>query len=179
MNLLVNRHYRFAPLLMLFLTAAMLLFAVASTASARTLTTDAVKPADIQGGTYSLIAHGCNSAEDLAPVAILQREDTPYHFGVVAPRGETQTIAGLTRDEALRRAQDFVNCNPSVLQRADITEIRGPNDTLVGYEVKPVYYPLRSGSSDGVHTSYRVKGDTILTYVYPDPLLQGNQMGGG
>ncbi len=177
MNIIVNRH-RIPALLLLFFTAAVLLFAIASTASAKTLSTDAVKPADIQSGTYSLIAHGCNSTEDLSSVAILQKEGSPYHFSIVEPRGQYQIVTGLSADEAMRRAEQFAMCNPDA-GRTEVTEIRDQNNDVIGYEVKPAYLPLRSGSSDGVDTSYRVKGDSVLAYIEHDPLLAGNTMGGG
>lgn len=178
MKIIENRHHTFVPVLMLFVMAALLLFAVASTASARNLSTDAVKPADIQSGTYTLIAHGCNSAEDLSPVAILQKEGTPYSFSIVEPRGQYEQVPGLSAGEAMRRAEEFAQCSPSAGKTA-VTEIRDSNNTVIGYEVKPTFLPLRSGSSDGVDTSYRVKGDKVLAYIEPDPLLQGNAMGGG
>jgi hypothetical protein len=162
----------------LLLAIAMLFVGFLSSASAKDVSTRAEKESSIQPGTYSLVAYGCNAASDPQAVAFLQRDDSPYRVSIVQPRAEYQMAAGLTADEAFKRAENFVTCNPNAI-RTDISSIKAPDGTLIGYELTPVLAPLHSGSVDPVDTAYRVKGNDVLAYVTVDPLLQMNEMGGG
>ncbi len=156
-----------------------LLFAgFVSTAAAKGVTTRADTAANIEPGTYSVVAYGCTGANDPRAVAFLQRDDSPYHVSIIEPRAHYQMLPGLTADEAYRTAQNFVTCNPNV-QQSEVSSITAPDGTLVGYALKPVFLPLRAGSSNGIDTAYRVSGDMIQARVFVDPLLQMDQMGGG
>ncbi len=161
---------------MSFFAAALLLFGFASIAAAKGVSTALANPSELQG-TYSVITYGCTAADDPATVAILQKEDTPYTFNFVAPVSQYNIISGLRADDALRQAEDFVQCGPSARQ-TELTKIYGPEGTVIGYEVKPVFTPLRYGS-EGVDTHYKVEGNKVLAYVTTDPLLQQDWMGTG
>jgi hypothetical protein len=162
----------------LLIAIAFLFIGLVSNASARGISSSMDKDSNILAGNYSVVAYGCNGANDPTAVAFLQREDSPYRFSIIEPRADVQTVAGLTEDEAFRRAEDFVTCNPNA-DDVELARITAPDGTLIGYEVTPVYVPLHAGSSEGVQTAYRVDGNNIRTYLTIDPLLQLNQMGGG
>jgi hypothetical protein len=162
----------------LLIAVAFLFVGIVSSASAKGVSTSMDKETNIMTGTYSVVAYGCNGAADPRAVAFLQRDDAPYRVSIVEPRADVQTVMGLTADEAFRRAEDFVTCNPNAGE-VELARITAPDGTLIGYEVSPVYLPLHSGSSDGVETAYRVEGNKVMAYVTADPLLQLNEMGGG
>ncbi len=181
MNRAFSRSARHGGMVML-LAAILFLFGFVSFASAKGVTTYVTKPADVQTGTYRLLGYGCNSAQDIGNVAILQREDSPYGIGF-SPRshyfGDTKVLlSGLTADQAVAEAKAFVQCNPNAT-KTDVAAIHAPDGSLVGYEVTPVFKPLAFGGTPGVDTSYSVKGNHIIAEVSPDPQAQMNIQGGG
>lgn len=176
--LTMKNPYRPVPVTMLVLSVLFLFVGFVSSASAKDISTRLEKQSAIQSGTYTMTAYGCNAADDLQAVAILEKETSPYHVSIVEPRAQYQVLSGLSADEAYRLAEDFVTCNPNA-QQTELSRMTAADGSLIGYEMKPVYLPLRAGSSDGVETTYRLKGDSLLAYVDVDPLLRLNEFGGG
>ena len=50
--------------------------------------------------------------------------------------------------------------------RADITRIVDKENRLIGYEVRPLYTPLRFGLTDVLDINYDLQGETVYIYVY-------------
>lgn len=161
------------------LAAALLVFGFAGGATARGVDTDVVEPAEIQSGTYSVIA-----ATEPAPIAILKKEDARYGIRLATAGSGYTVTEGLSGDQALVMARDLLEKDASV-RDVEITEIKSPEGNVIGYELTPVFMPLRYGSAgiagDVTGTSYRVseEKERVLAYVAPDPLFQAEQMGGG
>ncbi|OGW42384.1 MAG: hypothetical protein A2010_08855 [Nitrospirae bacterium GWD2_57_9] len=176
-----------AAVTILFLSLTLLLFGFAATVEARDVDLKSVDASEVQG-TYSVIGYGCNSASDAPAIAILKKEGTAYNFDVETPApafswgnipdSEYQMVTGLSASEALSRSEAFVKCNPEV-QDVDLRSITGPDGTLLGYEVRPIYSPLRYGTAGLASTSYSVEQNTIVADVRIDPLASLNDWGGG
>lgn len=83
----------------------------------------------LRQGNYSLIIVQPDSGAE--PVAVLDREDDPY---TITPSGGTETsrTSGLSRKEAIRRADESLP-GSGVTMKAVI----GTDDAVLGYEVYP------------------------------------------
>jgi hypothetical protein len=159
--------------------ASLIVFGFAGGASARGVKTDVVKPAEIQAGTYTVI-----TAAVPAPVAILKKEGAGYDIRLATAGSGYTVTSGLSGDVALLKATDVLEKDSSV-SNVEITEIKSPEGSVIGYELTPVYMPLRYGSAgiagDVTGTSYSVskEKERVLAYVAPDTLFEAEQWGGG
>lgn len=165
-------------LFVLFIAAAFLLFGFASTATAKGVTIEDAKISELQGGTYSVFGYGCNASEDTPAIAILKREGTPYDFTMDAPVAEYRVSSGLAVGDAVRLAEKFVQCNPEA-QDVEFNRIVAPDGTVLGYEMTPIYSPLRYGSAGLIGTSYRIEENMVFADVEVNPLTELNDWGGG
>ena len=151
------------------LFAAVLLFVAVGTASAKGVKTDTVKPAEVQQGTYSVI-----TLNYPVPIALLQKEGQPYDIRPVTSRSY-KTEYGLSENQAIERAKEVLEKDPHVL-KTNISEIKGPQGEIIGYELTPVYMPLYFGSFGqtglgSVH--YNIKGKRcsgVCQANSPDPV---------
>ncbi len=160
--------------MMLFFAAVLLVFGFASAASAKGVATDTVKPAGVQSGTYDLITSGSP-----APIAILKKEGAAYDIKLATAGSTYKVTSGLTEDQAIKTANDFLKKDSAVLN-TDVKEIKGPDGSVIGYEMTPVNRPLRWGSLSNIATtSYKASGDKVWAYVIPDPLYSADLMGAG
>lgn len=184
-----NLTQRAFPLLILFaVTAGLLLLGAVATAEAKDVTIRGAEASELQG-QYTIIAYGCESTSDSPSLAILKKEGTGYDFEVEvstpayfwnSPQipSDTQTLSGVPAMEALRRAENFVKCNPEV-QDVELNRITGPQGTVLGYEVRPVYMPLRYGSAGLQGVTYSLEERDIIASVSLNPLAEKNDWGGG
>ena len=156
---------------------ALLFIGLAVSAEAKGVKTDRVKPYDVESGTYKVIGFEKGTVNDPMMIAILQREDVPYSLKFKTA-GDSREVTGLTQDEAIRQAEAYVKSNPAVT-KTELSKIYDADGTLIGYEMTPVFMPMRYGSSDVVDSHFRVSGDRTLAYVTVDPMLQQIEQGGG
>lgn len=160
--------------MMLFFAAALLVFGFASAAWAKGVKTDTVKPAEVQSGTYDLI-----TSSNPAPIAILKKEGAPYDIKLATAGSTYRVTSGLTKDRALKTANDFLK-KDSEVQKTDVKEIKGPEGSVIGYEVTPEYKVLRWGNvPDITDTTYKASGSKVWAYVTPNPMVQSETQGGG
>lgn len=164
---------------MLAFAVALLVIGFASTAAARTAKTDMVSFSDIPSGSYKLVTYEQGTTNDPVMVAILQKEGTPYNlkFGT---RGIVKDLGTLPAEDAIKQAEAFVESSATV-RDVEVAEIYGPDGTVLGYEVTPVFMPLRYGSSDVVDTHYDIQTDRnrTLASIGIDPLVGFSEQGGG
>ena len=177
-------------MLMAFLTASLLLTGFASVAAAKGLIVQPADVSELQGKKFTVTGYGCNTAGETASLAILQQEGTPYTFSLVSRptsfwdtptlSNEYQTLTDVPAGEALAAAEDIVKCSPEV-QDVYFNRISTPEGTVLGYEMKPIYMPVRFGSIDRnmISTDYRIDGNQVIGSVKPDALATKNDWGGG
>jgi hypothetical protein len=123
-------------------------------------------------GTYTVIYYGCNFLNDLETIAFLDREDGKYPFEPYAPDFEYRVKKGLSAKEAMETAMKFVSCNAS-FNRAQVSEILGPNGEMIGYEVRPLYQPFTYGAGDFLLVNYSLKdGKVVINLRLRETMLQ-------
>jgi hypothetical protein len=115
-------------------------------------------------GTFTLILYGANHSNDLETIAILDREGDGYDFEPFAPEFVYRIKKNLPANEALSEAEKFVGWHHSFrsITLSKITDERG---SLLGYEVRPLYYPLDFGFFDVLDVNYFKRGNKIIVRI--------------
>jgi len=134
------------------------------------LKTEMAKPSEVTG-TYTLLLYGCRYPDDLENVAVLEKEGGPYAFEIYAPASRYKIKSGLPADEALREARQFVTCSVHY-QEYRMSGISDPAGAIIGYEVRPLYSPIRFGMYDVLNIQYVMKEGKIVVYIKLDPTVE-------
>jgi len=111
-------------------------------------------------GTYSLILYGGTYGNELATVAILAKEDSPYTIVPYAPEFDYKIIKQLPAKEALAEAFSFTSRNPD-FSRAQLARIVDNSGSVIGYEIRPLYRPFTYGATDVLYINYWRKHDKV------------------
>ena len=115
-------------------------------------------------GTFTLILYGANHAYDLETIALLDKEGDAYQFEPYAPEFVYRIKKNLPVNEALSEAEKFVGWHHS-FRNVMISKIRDEKGSLLGYEVRPLYYPLDFGFSDILEVGYFKSGNKIIARI--------------
>jgi hypothetical protein len=134
------------------------------------LKTAPARPQDVTG-TYRLLLYGCRYPDDLENVAILEREGGPYPIEIYAAATRYKIKSGLTAIEALREAGKFVTCSVHY-QDSRMSGISDPAGALIGYEVRPLYSPIRFGMYDVLNIQYVMRDGKVVVYIKLDPMVE-------
>jgi len=134
------------------------------------LKTEAANPAEVQG-KFTLLLYGSSSLNELANVAILDREGDPYAFEVYAPDFSYTVHAGLTASQALQEAERFVRRNIQS-ERSRLHRILSPAGAAIGFELRPLYSIATFGRDDIIITSYSIKDRKIIVHIGLDPDIE-------
>ncbi len=141
------------------------------------LRTEPAKPDEVSG-TYSLYLYGCRYPDDLEDVAILVKEGGPFTVDIFSLPTMYKMKEDLTADQALAEAKKFVMCSVHY-QQTRYSRILGPDGSVVAYEVRPLYSPIRFGMHDVLDIQYALKGSVITVYIKLDRDVEMNLRGDG
>jgi hypothetical protein len=122
-------------------------------------------------GGYSLLLFGCRYPDDIMNVAFLDKEGDRFHFDIYAPDYDFTVLSGVPATDALARAESFIRCNLHY-ERSQLREIMAPEGGVIGYEVRPLYSPLRYGALDVMNINYYLRGDSVVIYIRLDPRVE-------
>ena len=155
------------------------LFSLSSCMAGQQLRTSEALPPEIQG-SYTLMLYGCSYPDDIENAAILAKEGTPYRFAIYAPSFEYKVKSGLSAEEALKEAQRFVQCG-FFYQQSRLSAIQGPAGSAIGYELRPLYSPIRFGEDDVLDIRYALNGEHVVVYITLKPEIENiiQRQGGG
>jgi hypothetical protein len=124
-------------------------------ALAKPLKTVYAAPAEITG-TFTVILFGGAHHDDLETVAFLDTEGDQYTIEPFAPDFDYVIKKSLTVQEALQVAEKFVAFHPS-FWKTQLAKIIGPGGNIVGFELRPLYFPFVYGTSDVLDIRYWLK----------------------
>lgn len=122
-------------------------------------------------GTFSVLEFGCRHPDDIFNIAILDADNDPHKFEIYAPDFEFKTKNFLPADEAFKQAEDFIRCSFH-FQQEQVSEIINSTGKIMGYEVRPLYSPLRFGMSDVMIVNYSKKDGIVRVYLRLDPRVE-------
>lgn len=134
-------------------------------------------PAEIAdiAGTFTLILYGAEHSNDIETVAILDKEGDRYTFEPLAPKFKYIVKRGLTAKEALEKADEFISWHNS-FHRSQLSGIIDENGKIMGYELRPLYFPLAFGTGDIMDIDYRMRADKIAVIIRLKPFVQPMQL---
>ncbi len=131
---------------------------------------ETAQPSEVTG-TYTLLLYGCRYPDDLEDVAILAREGNPAPFDIYSLPTRYTVKSGLSADEALKEAGKFVQCSVHY-QNTRFSKITDAAGAVVGYEVRPLYSPIRFGMYDVLNIQYVQEESKIVVYIRLDPMVE-------
>ncbi|HUO75938.1 MAG TPA: hypothetical protein VMU21_00035 [Thermodesulfovibrionales bacterium] len=149
--------------IMITFTASALLLCIGSCASAPYLITVPTDPREIEG-TYTLILYGGRYSSDIENVAILDKEGDQFTFMVYAPEFDYKVKKHISAKEALAEAEAFVRFHYA-FWKAQLKGIVDPTGIPIGYEIRPLYYPMDFGYPDVLDIDYILKKDNNVTVM--------------
>jgi len=135
------------------------------------LKTEAANPAEVQG-TFTLLLYGSSSPNDLANIAILDREGDPYSFEIYAPDFSCTVQAGMNAALALQEAERFVRRNIQS-ERSRLHRVLSPAGAGIGFELRPLYSVGTFGRDDILDVRYSLKDRKIVVRIELDPSIEG------
>ncbi len=155
-------------LLVLWLAVMLLPFigSCSAVAGKNRLMTKPLTERDLQGKA-DLILYGGNYYHDLETIALVDIAGDPYAFEIYAPDFVYKVVKGLSAKDALSDAEKFLRHQTS-LQSIRLSRIVNDQGTVVGYEIRPLYYPFRYGFSDVLDVGYVQKGNKVVVTVRVD-----------
>jgi len=155
-----------------FIAAVVVLIIIAliSLSGGNHLKTEAANLADVQG-KFTLLLYGCSSRNDLANIAIFDKEGDPYSFEIYAPDFSYAIKAGLNATEALQEAERFVRCNFQS-ERSQLRRILSPAGAGIGFELRPLYSVVTFGKDDVLDVRYVIKDRKIVVHIELDSTIE-------
>lgn len=146
----------------IFIAISMTFF-LASCMTSRSLKTEEIRSQTISG-TFNLILYGARYSGDIENVAILDMVDDKFTFEILAPDFDYKIRKNLNADEAIRIAQSFI-ASYGAFKYAQISQIKLPDGTIVGYEFRPLYSASEFGFFDVLDIDYRLDGNKIRVKI--------------
>ena len=142
------------------------------------LNTRAADPAAISG-TYTLLLHGCKYGDEIDNVAILadeQGKDPVYLYDLPA---SYTTKKGVPANEAIVEATAFVACSTHRVWKTRFSRIVDVGGATIGYELRPLYFPLEFSNPDPLEISYFRREDGVRVYIRIDSTVMRDLEGAG
>jgi hypothetical protein len=134
------------------------------------LKTEATNPAEVQGN-FTLLLYGSDSLNNLANIAILDKEGDPYSFEIYAPDFSYTVQAGLNASQALQEAERFVRRNIQS-ERSRLHRVLSPSGAGIGFELRPLYPVVTFGKDDILDVRYSMKDRKIVVRIQLDPAIE-------
>lgn len=157
-------------LFLLFIATSSIIIINDSFAIERPLDTENVKSIDVTG-TFTLIFYGGRYSNDFETVAFLDLEGDDYTFEPYAPEFDYRVKKGVPAKEAFKEAEQFVSQHPD-FSRSLLSRILDKKGKTIGYELRPLYYPLRFGVSDILDIDYWIKDGKIKIIIRLIPSVE-------
>jgi hypothetical protein len=168
----------FLSLAVALLFATNLLPASDSFSFETSLRTEAANPSEVKG-TFTLILYGGNYYDDLETMALLDREGDPYTLDLFVPDFDYRVVKGVPAKEALAKAEKFIKFHPS-FWHSQLSKILDDKGEVIGYELRPLYYPITYGDSDVLDVHYWMKeGGRVKVTVRLIPSIERLRFPGG
>jgi hypothetical protein len=114
-------------------------------------------------GTYTLVLYGGRYTDDFETAAFLDLEGDDYTIKPFSATFQYRMVKGLDVSEALQTADNFMHSVLTAYNRYEIRQISSPDDSIIGYELRPLLLPFVYGESDVLNISYVLQPDKEVT----------------
>ena len=116
------------------------------------LKTEAASSSEMTG-TYRLILYGHRFANNVETIAIFDRDGDGYALEPFAPDFDFKIKKDVPAADALKEAQEFVSFHRD-FWRSQLSKIIDGKGNIIGFELRPLYYPFVYGVSDILDVYY-------------------------
>ena len=155
---------------MILLTFVSIIQVPNSFALKKSLETEDAKVEEVIG-VFTLILYGARHGNDIETIAILDKEGDQYTFEPYAPEFDYRIKRGVPAQEALAEAEKFVSWHSS-FRRAQLGKILDNKGNTIGFEVRPLYFPLTFGVSDILDVDYRIMDSKVIVKIKLIPMVE-------
>jgi hypothetical protein len=114
-------------------------------------------------GSYTLVLYGGHYTDDFETAAFLDLEGDDYTIKPFGAAFQYREVKGLDVSEALHTADNFMRSALTAYSRYEIRQISSPDDSIIGYELRPLLLPFVYGESDVLDISYALQPDKEVT----------------
>jgi hypothetical protein len=136
-----------------------------------------VKGADLAEvkGNFNLILYGGRHSDDLETLAILDIDGDNYFFDPFAPDFDYKVFKNVPAEKAIQTAEKFVSFH-NAFHKTVLKKILDSKGKTIGYELRPLYYPIVYGFADVMDVFYwekeggRIK--VLIRLIEPIELLK-------
>lgn len=130
-------------------------------------------------GSYTLMLYGCHYPEDITNLAILVSDSSKYPVEIYDIDTSYKVEKEVPAQQALQRADSFLKCTTHRIWQTVIRRIPDDRGGTIGYEVRPLYFPLEFGQADVLLTSYSLRDGKVKAYIRLDPDVENMLNGSG
>ena len=138
-----------------------LVMALTACAPGTQLLTSEAQPAAVTG-TYTLLLYGCHYPDDVKDVAILLDERSTQPFEIYDIKTSYKVKKGVPAQEALSEAEAFIRCSSHRVNYTGLRSIPDGAGGILGYEVRPLYFPTEFGFPDIMLINYVMTKDGMI-----------------
>ncbi|MCX8069664.1 MAG: hypothetical protein N2738_04090 [Thermodesulfovibrionales bacterium] len=121
------------------------------------------KELEIQGN-FHLLLYGSRHGNDIETIAFLDNSEDDYEIELYTPEFNYKKLKSLDTKEAIDRAKKFVSWHSSFMNFS-ISKIITNDGHLIGYEIKPLYFPFEYGVTDVFDNSYWIRGKKAVISI--------------
>lgn len=134
------------------------------------LQTGPVIAGDVKG-TFNVVFLGANFANDFETIAFLDVVGDGYEIEPYAPAFRYRVKKDVPAQDALAEAEKFAG-QITGFHKVQYSKILDPNNKVIGYEVRPLYYPHTFGVDDVLDVFYRIKDNKVMVEVTLKPTVK-------
>lgn len=127
----------------------------------------AAEPAAV-AGSYTLLLYGCHYPDDITNLAILVSDSSKYPVEIYDIDTSYKVEKEVPAQQALRTADSFLRCTTHRIWQTVLRRIPDDSGGTIGYEVRPLYFPLEFGQPDVLLTSYSLRDGKVRAYIRLD-----------
>lgn len=120
---------------------------------------------------YSLILYGGRHSNDIETIAIFDIEGDKYTFEPFAPDFDYSIHKGLSSEEAMNIAKKFISSH-FAFRNSQLSKVMDKDGNVIGYELRPLYYPLVFGISNLIDVDYWQKNGKIKVTIFIKPSVE-------
>jgi hypothetical protein len=151
--------------------AFFLVLALQACAAGGELKTGPASPSDLSG-TYTLLLYGCHYGDDIKDLAVLVDGKSRYPVEIYDLPTSYTTKKDVPGAQALKEADAFVRCSRRNVTGTQLRRIYDDAGGTVGFEVRPLYFPLEFGQQDVLQVNYTLGDGRVRAYIRLDPDVQ-------
>jgi hypothetical protein len=113
---------------------------------------------------YSVILYGGRHYNDIETIAIFDIEEDKYIFEPFAPDFDYTIRKGLSSEKAMAISKEFISGHHA-FRTSQLSKILDKEGNVIGYELRPLYFPLVFGLSDVIDVEYWQKDGKIKVTI--------------